>query len=287
MNRLLNLICVLFLSTTIAANAKSLRIEPEQLVSNLENFKILDTRESAVYKEGHIQGALNFPISLTYENIKSNGKLTNPTKMQEIIRSLGLDIDSNVIIYDDGSFFDASRLFWTLEVYGFTNVKLLNTGYDNWEFSNYAISTTIPKVKPSQYISQINSKRLATKFTTQIATRNPNQIIIDARAEKAYVGKQSSAKRFGHIPKAMNVPGSHNIDTTSSSSKLKTIDKLKDLYKDVDKNKKVVLYCAIGRVAASNYFALRELDYDVSNYDASWREWGNDVALPIINPSKE
>ncbi|MGB5867406.1 MAG: rhodanese-like domain-containing protein [Arcobacteraceae bacterium] len=287
MTRLLKLICVLFLSTTIAVNAKSLRIEPEQLVSNLENFKILDTRESALYKEGHIKGALNFPISLTYEHIKSNGKLTNPIKMQEKIRELGLDIDSNVVIYDDGNFFDASRLFWTLEVYGFTNVKLLNTGYDNWEFSNYAISTTAPIIMPSQYISQINSKRLATKFTTQIATKNPNQIIIDARDQQDYIGKKSSAKRFGHIPKALNVPGSHNLDKTNTVSKLKSVDKLKELYKDIDKSKKVVLYCAIGRVAASNYFALRELDYDVSNYDASWKEWGNDLALPIVNPSKE
>jgi thiosulfate/3-mercaptopyruvate sulfurtransferase len=262
--------------------SSSLRIEPEELTKNLDKFKILDTRDSTLYKKGHIKDALNFPVGLTYEHIKTNGKLTTPIKMQKIIRELGLDIDSEIVIYDDGTFFDASRLFWALEVYGFTNVKLLNTGYEKWKSLNYETSKAIPNVKKSNYIAQINSNRIATKFTTQIATKNPNQIILDARVEKAYLGQKSSAKRFGHIPKAINYPAVHNI----ANQKLQTIDNLQKLYSDVDKSKKVVLYCAIGRIAATNYFALRELEYDVANYDASWKEWGNDITLPITNPSQ-
>ena len=275
-------IFLLTLLVSLPLFSSLLRIEPEELTKNLEKFKILDTRESSVYKEGHIDGALNFPVSLTYEHITTNGKLTTPIKMQKIIQELGLDTNSAIVIYDDGTFFDASRLFWALEVYGFTNVKLLNTGYKNWKSLKYQTSTNTPNVKKSSYIAQVNSNRLATKFTTQIATKNPNQIIIDARANQAYLGQKSSAKRFGHIPKAINYPAAHNI----ANQKLQTIDNLQKLYSDVDKSKKVVLYCAIGRIAATNYFALRELEYDVANYDASWKEWGNDNTLPITNPSQ-
>jgi len=275
-------IFLLTLLVSLPLFSSLLRIEPEELTKNLEKFKILDTRESSVYKEGHIDGALNFPVSLTYEHITTNGKLTTPIKMQKIIQELGLDTNSAIVIYDDGTFFDASRLFWALEVYGFTNVKLLNTGYENWKSLKYQTSTNTPNVKKSSYIAQVNSNRLATKFTTQIATKNPNQIIIDARANQAYLGQKSSAKRFGHIPKAINYPAAHNI----ANQKLQTIDNLQKLYSDVDKSKKVVLYCAIGRIAATNYFALRELEYDVANYDASWKEWGNDNTLPITNPSQ-
>jgi len=240
-----------------------------------------------LYNQGHIQGALSFPISLTYEHINQNGKLTNPVKMQKLLRSLGLKTDSKIVIYDNGDFFDASRLFWSLEVYGFTHVKLLNTGYDSWDLSSFPTNTITPIVKQSNYIAKINNKRLATKFSTQIATKNPNQIIIDARPEKAYNGLKSSAKRFGHIPKAQNFPASHNINYKDSGQKLQTISRLKEIYKNIDKKKKIVLYCAVGRISSANYFALRELDYDVSNYDASWKEWGNDTSLPIVNPSKE
>ena len=273
--------------SVISLNAQSLRIEPNELIKDITGYKILDTRTSVIYKEGHIKGALNFPISLTYEHINNNGKLTNPIKMQKILRELGLNLNSEIIVYDNGDFFDASRLFWALEVYGFTNVKLLNTGYDSWDLSSYPTSTKIPSVKESKYIAQINNQRLATKFTTQIATKNPNQIIIDARPEKAYKGEVSAATRFGHIPAAKNFPASHNINYENDSQKLQTISKLKEIYKNIDKSKKIVLYCAVGRIAATNYFALRELEYNVSNYDASWKEWGNDNSLPIINLSKD
>ena len=280
------LLLTLMLSA-VSLNAQSLRIQPINLVSNITEYKILDTRSPSLYKEGHIKGALSFPIELTYEYINNNGKLTNPIKMQKILRNLGLTLNSKIIVYDNGDFFDASRLFWSLEVYGFTNVKLLNTGYDSWDLSEYPTSTKVPTVKASNYIAQINNKRLATKFTTQIATKNPNQIIIDARPEKAYKGQVSAATRFGHIPAAQNFPASHNINYEDETQKLQTISKLKEIYKNVDKSKKIVLYCAVGRIAATNYFALRELDYNVSNYDASWKEWGNDNSLPITNLSKD
>ena len=54
-----------------------------------------------------------------------------------------------------------------------------------------------------------------------------------------------------------------------------------------DKNKKIISYCDIGKISSSNYFALRQLGYEVANYDASWKEWGNDLELPITNISKK
>ena len=281
---------ILFLTIIISItylNASSLRIEAVDLAKNIEAYKILDARSQETYQAGHIKGALSFPIDLTYEHIKNNGKLTNPIKMQKILRDLGLTTTSKIIVYDNGDFFDASRLFWALEVYGFKNVKLLNSGFDNWDLSSYPVSTQTPVVKKSNYIARINNSKLATKFTTQIATKNPNQIIIDARPQKAYEGEVSSAIRFGHIPNAKNYPASHNINYQEKAQKLQTISTLKNIYKDIDKSKKIVLYCAAGRIAATNYFALRELDYNVANYDASWNEWGNDNSLPIIGPNKD
>ena len=207
--------------------------------------------------------------------------------MQKIIQNLGLSTKDTIVIYDDGSFFDASRLFWTLEVYGFSNVKLLNAGFSQWSAKGLETSTKTYKVSKSNYISIINNKRLATKFTTQIATKNPKQIIIDARKFDAYLGKESAAKRYGHIPRAISIPATHNINYTQELTELKDVKDLKDLYKKINKNQKIIIYCAIGKIASTNYFAMRELGYDVSNYDASWKEWGNDFALPIVQESKK
>lgn len=281
------IVILLLLLTSMNLWGQSLRVELKELSNNLLNYKIIDVREPSYFLESHIKGALNFSSNLTYEKKSINGQITTPNKMQKIIRDLGLDVEDKIVIYDDGTFFDASRVFWTLEVYGFKNVKLLNGGFDFWKELGFQTSTDVLKVKKSNYIASLDNKKLATKFSTQIATRSKSSIIIDARDYDSYVGKASAAKRFGHIPQAINFPATNNIKKDLFKASLKDISELKEIYKNVNKDKKVVLYCSIGKIATSNYFALRELGYDVANYDASWKEWGNDIRLPIVNPSKK
>jgi thiosulfate/3-mercaptopyruvate sulfurtransferase len=268
-------------------NADDLRLQMEQLSKNISNYKIIDVREVNLYQEGHINNALNLPVALSYDDKSINGKLTEPNKMQEIIRKLGIDVNDQIVIYDDGTFFDSARLFWGLEVYGFKNVKLLNGGFNEWNKLNFLVSKETPDIKESNYIASVDNKKLATKFSTQIATKSPSIIIMDARKYIAYIGEESIAKRFGHIPEAISKPATHNIATVNDFPKLKDLKELEELYKDIDKSKKIISYCDIGRVSSSNYFALRQLGYDVANYDASWKEWGNDSELPIVTISKK
>lgn len=284
LNKTMRLIGFLILSV-FAQNvfSESLRISPEQLKDQLssKNLIILDTRSAEAYESGHIQGAYSFPIILTYTNQKLNGKISQPGPTQEIFRTHGISLDSHVVVYDNGDLVDAARLFWTLEVYGLSQVKILDHGFDDWINKSYPISFQLHTAQPSQYIATLNHKRLASKFTTQLATRNNNQQVIDARSIAEYLGEKSSAKRFGHIPTAMSIPASHNIAIDQGFASLKPIDQLLQIYSNIPKDKKIVIYCAIGRVSSVNYLALRELGYDVSNYDASWNEWGNDLKLPI------
>ena len=274
---------IYLLSLSHSVLSETLRVSPIQLKQQLVSTEliILDARSSEDYQSGHIQGALSFPVNLTYDDKHLNGKISQPAETQKIFRALGITKDSPIIIYDNGALVDAARLFWTLEVYGLKRVKVLDHGYDTWIDKNFPVSINKPEVTPSRYIATINHKRLASKFTTQLATRNSNQLIIDARSNSDYIGKTSSAKRFGRIPTSINIPAVHNISHEQGFASLKPIATLSQIYTDVPKEKKIVIYCSIGRVSSSNYLALRELGYDVSNYDASWNEWGNDFNLPI------
>jgi len=279
---ILNFLLV-FLFFPVNAYSNALRISPEQLKQQLtqQGLIILDARTPEAYTAGHIKNALSFPIDLTYHNKKMNGKITQPTTMQTLFRMRGITKGSPIVVYDTGEIVDAARLFWVLEVYGLSNVKILDHGYDYWLDKKYPISLQLSSNAPSNYIATLNHKRLASKFTTQLATRNSNQIVIDARNISDYIGKTSSAKRFGHIPTAVHIAASHNLSSSNKQLHLKPLNELEKLYSSIPKTKKVVIYCAVGRVSATNYLALRELGYDVSNYDASWNEWGNDDRLPI------
>ena len=274
---------VLLFTQTSTIAAETLRISPENLAKIIDNQNviILDARTKNDYDVIHIKNAINFPVELTYTNKKINGQVQEPQKIQSYFRERGISTSSVVYVYDNGDLVDAARLLWTLEVYGINNVKILDHGFNYWLSKKLPVSQEQKEISPSQYVATINHKRLSSKFTTQLAIHNNNKIVIDARSQSAYKGETSVAKRFGHIPSAINVPFTNNLTKDEDFAKLKPIQELKKLYSNIPKGKKIVIYCKIGRVSSTNYFALRELGHDVSNYDASWREWGNDISLPI------
>lgn len=283
MSKYLVLITFLACVCVPPVQASQLRISAEELnqaIAN-NNIVILDVRNKNEYDLGHIINAISFPVELTYFDKNNNGKIQQPLLMQQYLKERGIDTRSKVVIYDEGGIVDAARVFWTLEVYGLTQVQILDQGFKFWRSKNFSTSQASPPIKPSQYIATINHKHLASKFTTQLAIHNKNKVVVDARSLPAYLGKTSVAKRFGHIPNAISVPFENNITQGSEFVGLKPISELKSLYADIPVEKKVIIYCKIGRVSSTNYFALRELGYDVANYDASWREWGNDESLPI------
>lgn len=287
MKLFINLILV-FTFLSLSVYADTLRVKPKYLSKHLDKYVILDTRSFGEYEKGHILGALSFPARLTYKNLQNNGRIVNPQSFQKIARNLGISKYSRIVIYENNSFFDAARLFWTLEAYGFKDVKLLDASYTYWINQDYKTSTVIPSVLKSNYIPTIDPQRLATKFSTQIATRTSSKIIIDARSSDGYNGVVSSAKRFGHIPRAINVPATHNIKKLQDGTqKLLDTQEFAKLYANLDREKKVIIYCTVGKVSSTNYFALRELGFDVANYDASWKEWGNELSLPIVSPLEQ
>jgi thiosulfate/3-mercaptopyruvate sulfurtransferase len=261
-------------------------LSPEALSVQLKQVVVLDARSEQSYETGHIEGALSFPVDWTFANKSLDGAIVQPAQAQAILRQLGITSDTKVVVYDSGSMMDAARLFWTLEVYGIKQVQVLDMGYAGWTVLGYAQSLDLPSRTPSDYVARIDHHRIATKLTTLAATQNPQQIIIDARGASDYVGKTSTAHRYGHIPEARNIPATQNvINTEDRGAQFLSLAALNRVYADVPKDKRVILYCAIGRVSSSNYLALRSLGYDVANYDASWQQWGNDFNLPIQNPS--
>lgn len=268
----------------LSALAESLRVSATWLNEHLSKDKlvIIDTRNPEDFEMSHIPGAVNLPDKLTYLNKQENGLIAEPNTIEPLFREKGLDHDSFAVIYDDGKMIDAARVFWTLEVYGIQEVRVLDGGFTEWSEKGFKVSDQAIQVKPSKYVTRVNHRRIASKLSTRLASMNPRQSVIDARSSKAYRGEVSTAKRYGHIPSAVNISVHEHFNTKANNANyLLSLEALKNLYSDVPKSEKVVLYCEVGRVSTTNYLVLRELGYDVANYDASWREWANDFNLPI------
>ncbi len=255
------------------------------LEKNIENpnLSIIDLRPKEEYSKSHIRNAVNVPgLKNLFDDKFFMPKLDF---LKELFSKSGINSDSLVLAYDNGEFIWAARFYWILETLGHKNVGILKVGFNKSLEKSIPLSNIeyIPKRK--EFVPRVDNEKVQTKLSTLLAIGK--KTIIDGRKKSHYTGKESFASRFGHIPTAENYACTQNYQVTANGNSIKNIDKLKELYKDIPRDKEIILYCDGGAEAALNYVVLQELGFKASIYDGSWLEWGNDSALPIDNPSKK
>ncbi len=262
-------------------------VDPDWLLREMHrpDLVILDTRTRKAYQAQHIRGAVNLPVWETFGDEPRADLAAPVSKIQELFSAAGVDQQTRVVLYDDGEMIDAARVFWILETHGHKKVMLLNPGFREWQAAGLPVNDSPVRPRPRKFLSHIVPERLATKLSTRLAIDDPETVIIDARGEEEYRGKKTRSSRKGHIPGAINIPYTENF--TPDGRSIRSFDELEKIYKDIGRDRKVITYCNKGRHSALTYFILRQLGYDVSAYDGSWFEWGNDRRLPVESHTAE
>lgn len=278
-------------SSALAANspdAIDTLVNAEWLAAHLNDsqLRVLDVRAPDEYRAGHIPGAVNLPVEKLFVQDKEMRFVAPVARVQQVLKQAGVGNTSRVVVYDSGKFVPSTRAFWVLEVYGHSRVAVLDGGLGGWVKSGHKISDQPVAPAPGEFVPTVTPDRLATKLLTRLALNRSDTVIIDARPKPEYLGEVSRAARYGHIPSAISLPGMEQFNVDGDIRYLKPAGELKGLFRGVGPGKKVITYCNNGLMSASTYFVLRRLGYDVSNYDGSWLEWGNDLALPIEEPQK-
>ena len=244
------------------------------------NLVIIDVRKSDVFKQGHLKHAVNMPVFRDLFDLKNNYMMPKLDFLKQLFSRAGIDKDSLIVVYGNEQLLWAARFYWLSQVLGHKEVGLLEMGYGSWKDGALPVTTAIYTPKLKDFIPRVDNTKIETKLGVLMA--RGKQIIIDGRPVEFYNGKKSHAKRFGHIPTALNYPGLGNYHTLpDGGSAMKDIFQLKKLYKNLPKDKKIILYCEDGADAALNFLVLQTLGYKASVYDGSWLEWGNDANLPI------
>ncbi|MEJ2259773.1 MAG: rhodanese-like domain-containing protein, partial [Nitrosopumilaceae archaeon] len=91
-----------------------------------KSVRVIDVRREEDYKKDHIPTAVNLPLA----NLLSDD---SPERVQKLVNSMGIDDETSVVVYDDTFGALASRVAWTLEYLGHSDVSLLETTYGNWK----------------------------------------------------------------------------------------------------------------------------------------------------------
>jgi thiosulfate/3-mercaptopyruvate sulfurtransferase len=245
--------------------------------------------EPGLYERGHIPGAQNIVWHTDLVDTVRRDIATQE-KFQGLLRKLGIDKDTTVVLYGDNNNWFAAWGVWVFNTYGI-DAKLLDGGRKKWEADKRPLDTRVTQGAPSNItLTAANTKLRARLADVLAAVDDKKSAIVDIRGPDEFSGKifapagvQELSIRAGHVPGAVNVPWGRAVNEDGT---IKSAADLKKLYADVgiDGSKPVIVYCRIGERSSHTWFVLSKvLGYDVRNYDGSWTEYGNTVGVPVIN----
>jgi thiosulfate/3-mercaptopyruvate sulfurtransferase len=234
------------------------------------------------YQRGHIPGAVFLePRDLLVERDGIPNELPDLEVLTDIVRSLGIDGDSRVVLYEDAAGLFATRVYYTLAYLGLADrVALLDGHLRRWVAEERPTTTHEPMVEPTDWSPTVDGSvrvELAEVVAAVEALSGAGAaLLIDARTPEQFRGERRGhgTEVAGRIPGAVNVPWLAQIESVRDPLLL-PVDALRELYASagVEARRPVIVYDATGMHASYTFFVLRYLGHDPRLYDGSMAEW--------------
>jgi thiosulfate/3-mercaptopyruvate sulfurtransferase len=257
---------------------------------NDESIRIVEVDENpALYAEAHIPGAIGFDWKEDLQDPVRRDFL-GPEAFGALFGSRGVSNDHTVVLYGDRNNWFAAYTYWYLKYYGHDKVLLLNGPREKWIADGRPTTAELPAFEPAGFVAQPGDQGIRAYRDEVLAAIDAPTKLVDVRSPAEFAGEiispagyeQEGAQRGGHIPGAASIPWAQAVREDGT---FKSADELRDLYggKGVLNGDDIIAYCRIGERSAHTWFVLHELlGHDrVKNYDGSWTEWGNLVAVPV------
>jgi thiosulfate/3-mercaptopyruvate sulfurtransferase len=279
-------------SANVAEYAKDVLVAPAWLEEHLDDdsIRIVEVDENpALYREGHIPGAIGFDWKTDLQDPVRRGFL-GPEAFGQLFGSNGVSNDHLIILYGDRNNWFAAYTYWYLKYYGHDRLKLVNGPRERWIAEGRPTTTELPSHPAATFTAKPGDDSIRARRDDVLAALDDGHRLVDVRSPQEYSGElvampgyeNEGAQRSGHIPGAVSIPWAQALKEDGT---FKSADELADLYgsQDVLSGEPIISYCRIGERSAHSWFVLHELlgREDVRNYDGSWTEWGNLVDVPI------
>ena len=226
---------------------------------NNDSVRLIDVRREEDYNQGHIPNAVNLPLASLLSD-------DSPESVVKLTEDMGIADDTNVIVYDDTFGALASRVAWTLQYIGHSDVALLEVTYSQWKELGLPTSTEKPNIKPTKHSLELKPDIMATAEYLEKAKDKDNVVLIDNRERLNFLEQ--------HIPGAINIP----YRTLATDGKiLRTKESMRNFLKNrgISEDAEIITYCgSVGTLSGLAYFALKSIGIsNVKLYVRSFKEW--------------
>ena len=253
-----------------------------------DNFVVIDAR-GGMLEEGSLMYDKATVVDWTDISLLGEfggeelGKLLSKDNYREIFNILDIKEDTEVLVYGftmpNQGFGDEARVVYTFNYAGFSNVKIIDGGFDKVKQLgfNKNYNPENDRINVSSVVreeAQDNKKAIFTDELLSLVNSADVQII-DTRLEAEYNGRVIYGEnKAGHIPGSISIPFNSLVDEDGF---IKSREALEEYFenKGLDKNKLQITYCTTGVRASYVAVILEELGYKVRNYEPSFARYAN------------
>ncbi|MFO7822429.1 MAG: sulfurtransferase [Cyclobacterium sp.] len=265
--------------------SKAPLISAEELLNLMgdPNLVLIDASfDREKYLSGHLKGALHVDLNQQLSHIREDASaggrhpLPEPDAFGKTLGALGIGLESHVVVYDDkNGGMSAARFWWMLKALGHDKVQVLDGGKAAAEKAGLPTCHQNESPKPTApYPAKDWQLPLADMEEVEKATKNNNKMVIDVRETNRYRGISEPIDLVaGHIPGAVNIPFSENLD---ESGKFLPAEVLKKKYETLLEKSadRTIIHCGSGVTACHTLLALAHAGMEIPKlYVGSWSEW--------------
>lgn len=237
---------------------------------------------------GHIPGAvyadLDADLSGTVDEASGRHPLPPIDAAAATFSRLGVDQETDVVVYDADSGAIAARAWWLLRWLGHDRVQLLERGLTGWLAEGYALEAGPTRVEPRHFVPQPRDDMTLTTDDVAAALAGSRELVlVDARDAPRYRGETEPIDAVaGHIPGALNLPFSENLNADGRFRRAGALRRMwNETLHEAQKGELAVM-CGSGVTACHHAISaiLAGLP-EPRLYVGSWSEWIRAAERPV------
>jgi thiosulfate/3-mercaptopyruvate sulfurtransferase len=163
-------------------------LRPPQSGANAP-YQIVSGRED--YDAAHIPGAgfLDLQGELSDNSGKLRFMLPRAEDFAAAMSRHGVGDDSRVILYCAGAMMWATRVWWMLREFGFTNAAILDGGWEKWKAEGRPVSSEPCLYAPAVFTAKPGAGLFVGKERVRAAIGDPQTVTLNALSAELHSGK--------------------------------------------------------------------------------------------------
>lgn len=256
-------------------------VDAAYVKDNIDNIILVDARGDEEAGKGTVKGAipLMWQYLATCEDGASGdanwGCILDTKRLSERLSEKGLAKDKEIVLFAaaQNGWGDDGRIAWELIASGYTDVKMVNGGYQ--ALADAGLETQKGGAEPEKAevtVDAIDETHVIN--TDELQKDYDNYKVVDVRADEEYDGKVLYGEaNGGRLPGAIHI---RYTDLFNPDSTLKSNSEITAMFESAGlaKDDQIITYCTAGIRSAYMQLVMEMCGYNnVKNYDESFYRW--------------